>query len=304
MRPIHFQPSLVVVFAITAILGYSRSMVLRKETGVIFSVKPRGDKLLLDPNDAGVAYNDSSSPGEFPMCTDLDTLFPPFCLPQHETDVVVGATYYVTWNADFYPLNATIIIEIRYSHSTQGDSAFSSPKTDNSYGYISLHMEDEWLQEKPENALTLYIIEFEPTSGHRASARQGPTITLHSKTADHYKPPPAVPVNKTALYIGLPVGLGVCILVVAGLYFGMRDRRRIGLGNVMGNRRTGYGIGKSKHQLLLGSETELESPGNSLDVERYSEDYDSGQSEMYSELERTASYAFKRDPSKLKSWQK
>lgn len=54
--------------------------------------------------------------------------FAPFCLPQDGANVVVDATYYITWNADFYPLNASITIEMRYSNSTARDSAFTSEK--------------------------------------------------------------------------------------------------------------------------------------------------------------------------------
>ncbi|PIG69403.1 hypothetical protein AARAC_010207 [Aspergillus arachidicola] len=70
----------------------------------------------------------NASPDDFPVCTDIDGPFVPFCLPQDGADVVVDATYYVTWNADFYPLNASITIEMRYSNSTVGDSAFTSEK--------------------------------------------------------------------------------------------------------------------------------------------------------------------------------
>lgn len=104
----------------------------------------------------------SSFSGDFPICTDLNGPIAPFCLPKDGADVTADATYYVTWNADFYPLNATITIELRYANSSQGDSAFTSEKTDNSYGYISLPMQKEWLQGKPYNALTLYIIELDP----------------------------------------------------------------------------------------------------------------------------------------------
>ena len=195
-------------------------------------------------------YDYISPSRDFPICTDLDTPLVPFCLPHDGADVFVDATYYVTWNADFYPLNATITIELRYSDSTEGDSAFTSARVDNSYGYVPIHMSGEWLQGKSQNALTLYIIELEPASDRRASAQQGPTITLHTKPMERYRHPPPLPFNKVALYIGLPVSLGVVITVVAGLFFGMRESRRIGIGNIMGSRGKGYGIRKSKFERL------------------------------------------------------
>lgn len=256
------------------------------------------DEELLPPNPRNTmpSHTGKTSPGEFPMCTEENTPFPPFCLPHHGADVTVDATYYVTWNADFYPANAKITIELRYANSTQGDSAFTSGQTVNSYGYLPVHMQSDWLQGKPQNALTLYIIELEPTSDQRASARQGPTIMLHPKAVEHYQPPPPLPMNKLALYVGLPLSLAVVVLVVAGLFFGMRDSRRVALGNVMGSRRLGkltHRRRDSREKLLRGSHDLLR---------KYTSDHESTGSDDMSEIERTASYAFKLDPSKLKSW--
>lgn len=214
--------------------------------------------------------------------------------------MIVDATYYVTWNADFYPLNATITIELRYPSSSQGDSAYTSEKTDNSYGYIPLHMQKEWLQGKKHNSLTLYIIELDSTSGQRASVRQGPTIILHPKPTQHYKPSPPLAFNKTALFIGLPASLAVAVGIVAGLYFGMRDRRKIGLGSVMGSRGKGYGTGKSKDERLnrVGETTFRDSDELST-LRKYSDDTAGSEGK---DLERTSSRAFTHELLRLKSW--
>lgn len=251
----------------------------------------------------------NASPDDFPVCTDIDGPFAPFCLPQDGADVIVDATYYVTWNADFYPLNASITIEMRYSNSTVGDSAFTSEKTDNSYGYLPLHMRKEWLQEKAHNDLTFYLIELNPASGTRASIRKGPRITLHPKPVEHYKPSPPMTFNKRALFIGLPVSLSVIIVVVAGLFFGMRESRRIGLGSVMGSRGKGYGIGKSKSQRLRKSRSEFYHSNAASALKKYTDDTDSGLSEvadpdLHSEIERTARFAFRQDSMRLKSWRR
>lgn len=230
----------------------------------------------------------------------------PFCLPIDGADVLVGATYYVTWNADFYPLNATITIELRYVNSTVGDSAFTSEKTDNSYGYIPMHMNEEWLQGKSQNALTLYIIELDLESDRRASAQQGPTVTLRHKPAEHWRPSPQLPFNRLALYTGLPVGLAMVVAVVLGLFFGMRNRRKIGIGNIMGSRGSGYGVGKSRSERMGQNLQDLEDDGSAL-WKQLTEDVGSARASTneptaFDELERTASYAFHRDQTKLKSW--
>ncbi|KAJ0426437.1 hypothetical protein BJY00DRAFT_272157 [Aspergillus carlsbadensis] len=248
------------------------------------------------------------SSGDFPVCTDLQGPFVPFCLPEDGADVLVDTTYYVTWNADFYPLNATITIELRYSDSLEGSSAFTSEKTDNSYGYIPLHMRRDWLQGKPNNTLTLYIIELDSTLDRRASARQGPTITLRPKPVKHYKPSPPARFNKQAVYIGVPVSIAVVSIVVIALVCSMR-RTREAIANIFPNpRRRGYGIGRSRTQRLRGDGRESSDFNESVSSKRYPTDLETGLldgtgSERYNyDHERGASYPFRRDVSRLKSW--
>lgn len=243
--------------------------------------------------------NSGPSPGDFPVCTEVNGPFAPFCLPRYGEDMIVDATYYVTWNADYYPLNATITIELRYPNSSKGDSAFTSDRTDNSYGYIPLHMEHEWLQGKPRNFLTLYIIELDSMSHRRASMRRGPTVVLSHQPPEHYKPSPRLAFNKLALFIGLPVSLAIVVLIVAGLFFGMRDIRRIGVGNIMGSRK-GYGVGESKTQRLRGGrKAKFHGPDELSSLRRYSDEFDGTEEKG---LERTGNRAFSHELSKLKNW--
>ncbi|KAF7586920.1 hypothetical protein BBP40_008012 [Aspergillus hancockii] len=259
-----------------------------------------------ESNATAPLFIDKASPDAFPICTDYNGPFAPFCLPRDGADVVVDATYYTTWNADYYPLNASITIEMRYSNSTTGDSAFTSERTDNSYGYLPLYIRKEWLQGKRQNKLTLYLVELDPASGTRASVRKGPMITLHPKPTEHYKPSPPMAFNKAALYIGLPVSLGVVIIVVAGLFFGMRKSRRIGLGSVMGSRGKGYGVRKSKSQRLGRRNCEIYHPDAATALRKYADEVDSGSSDVadsdiYNEVERNARFTFRQDSAKLKS---
>ncbi|KAL1864961.1 hypothetical protein Plec18167_009570 [Paecilomyces lecythidis] len=243
--------------------------------------------------------------GDFPVCTEFDKPYSPFCLPKDGSNVTVDSTYYVTWNPDYYPVNATITIELRYCTPLEGDSAFTSDRTENSYGYIPLKMRQEWLQGKARNNLTLYIIENEPTSNQRASYRQGPRVELMHRRVEHYKPPPPTPYNKLGLILGLPISVSAVLLVVAGLYFGMRKNRRIGLGNVMGPGNHGYGIRQSKIQRLgrrraAVNMSEFENP------EQYRDDpegtVDSMDTDLYNQMERTRGRVFTHQVSKLKSW--
>lgn len=244
-------------------------------------------------NAGNIITSNSTSSGDFPVCTQSNGIFAPFCLPNDGEHMVVDATYYVTWNPDYYSSNATITIELRYPSSTDGDSAYTSDRTENSYGYIPVHMQKHWLQGEPSNPLTFYIIELDASSNRRASVRQGPTITLQRKPVQHHRPTPPPPFNRLALIIGLPVSLAVMVLVVAGLYFGMRDSRRIGV--IMDDvepavkdhgrrirRRRRHGSGDESRALRKYTD--------------YSADEESG-----GDLQRTSS-VFSHDLSKLKSW--
>ncbi|KAL5343720.1 hypothetical protein BJX70DRAFT_120984 [Aspergillus crustosus] len=263
----------------------------------------------VDTNATMAPANTSSrfSSGDFPVCTELQGRFVPFCLPEDGADVLVDTTYYITWNSDFYPLNATITIELRYSNSLEGSSAFTSEKTDNSYGYYPLHMSKDWLQGKANNTLTLYIIELDSTLDRRASARQGPMITLHPKPVEHYKPSPPPRFNRLALCVGLPVALVVVVIVVVALVFSMK-RSREAITSIWGSRRRGYGIGKSRSQRLRSDRNESNESDDSGASKQYSNDIETGllegnSSERVKHIhQRDASYSFRRDVSKLKSW--
>jgi hypothetical protein len=90
---------------------------------------------------------------------------------------------------------------------------------------------------------------------NKAESHDGPLLLMKNEPPRHYPPSEKNKgPNKEGLIIGLPVGLGFVLLVVVGLFFGMRKQRQIGLGNIMGRRNRGYGVGKSKRQRLgLGS---------------------------------------------------
>lgn len=268
------------------------------------ALDPRGAGTMLDlapaVPDTGLKINSNStqSPGPFPVCTEINGPFAPFCLPHDGQDMVVDATYYVTWNSDYFDLNATATIELRYPNVSQGDSAFTSERTENSYGYIALHMEQRWLQEKPRNPLTFYIIEMDSSSNERASVQQGPTIMLHKRPPEHYKPPPRLPPSKLALCVGIPVSLAVVLGIVGGLYFGMRESRRIGLGNVMGSCGRGYGVAQSKSQRVNGGRGRA-AYNDSREIARYSDDAGEGEDK---DVGRASSGAFTNKLTKLKSW--
>lgn len=114
-------------------------------------------------------------------------------------------------------------------------------------------MLQDWLQPAGLVASTnlTFVAEEDNTASNAPSHwYDGPDITLTAKPAEHYPPPPATKApNKEGLLIGLPVSLGFCLIVVVGLFIGMRKHRKIGLGNIM-SRSRGYVSRKSRRERL------------------------------------------------------
>ncbi|KAF2730512.1 hypothetical protein EJ04DRAFT_392476, partial [Polyplosphaeria fusca] len=184
-----------------------------------------------------------------PLCHKTDDT-QPFCLPNNESTLYIGNTYYATWNPDYFPLNSTVTVKAQFINDSLQE-VWSSPATDNSWGFVAFTVGNEWTQSYDRFNLTLYALVFEaddPTK--KATPWTGPTFEVTKEPPRHYAPPePTKAPNKEGLYIGIPVSLGFVLIVVVGLWIGMRHRRTIGIGNIMG-RRQGYGAGKSRRQRL------------------------------------------------------
>ncbi|KAF2185185.1 hypothetical protein K469DRAFT_707967 [Zopfia rhizophila CBS 207.26] len=185
---------------------------------------------------------------DFPSCHATDAK--PFCLPNNESTLYAGSTYYVTWNPDFFPINSTVTVKLTYANNSE-EEVWSSPETENSWGVATVTMKKEWMQGYSRYNLTFFALNYEGDDPTKQSTPfKGPTIELRNQPPRHYAPPkPTKMPNKLGLMIGLPVSLGFVFVVVVGLYLGMRSQRKIGLGNIMG-RKKGYGVGKSRRQRM------------------------------------------------------
>lgn len=160
-----------------------------------------------------------------------------------------GETYYVTWNSHYFPRNSSITIFLNWFNDTK-KQVWSSGPLENRLGATAVAMKENWLQGYTAYNLTFLAQEYDSAADTTATYYDGPTVQLKAKPPQHYEPPPATKApNELGLKVGLPVCLGFVALVVAGLFFGMRKQRRIGIGNVMGRNR-GYGSRKSRRQRL------------------------------------------------------
>ncbi|RDI82028.1 hypothetical protein Vi05172_g7940 [Venturia inaequalis] len=176
----------------------------------------------------------------------------PMCMPTDETIVYVGDTYYVTWDPTRFDVNATINILLNYSNDT-ARVAYTSEGVPKQRGFLTVTMQESWMESKTNSTLIFGLVSYTPISDHTARPFVGPTVYLSKKPATHYSPPPVntLPDN-TSLLIGLPLGLGALFFVMLGLFFGMRQHRKISITEIKAalTKKKGYGASKSKRQRL------------------------------------------------------
>ncbi|TID24120.1 hypothetical protein E2P81_ATG02426 [Venturia nashicola] len=176
----------------------------------------------------------------------------PMCMPSNATILYVGDTYYVTWDPTRFDVNATINILLNYSNDT-ARAAYTSEGIPKQKGFLTVTMQESWMQESSNATLIFALVSYTPVSDHTARPFVGPTVFLSKKPATHYSPPPVntLPDNRSLL-IGLPLGLGALFFVMLGLFFGMRRHRKVSITEIRAalSKRRGYGASKSKRQRL------------------------------------------------------
>jgi len=183
--------------------------------------------------------------GSFEVCHNPSGDFAPFCTPDNGSSVWVDYTYYVTWDSSYFDSNETVYVQANYVNTTRdGPQAYQSAPLSNAWGFVSWTISSDWLKSLSSNNVTLYIT----AQGGRSVP--GPTVMVTtSPTPEPYHQPPTQAPKGKDLYITLPAVAGFVILCVCGGFILNRQHRKIGLGNVMGQRQ-GYGVGKSRRQRL------------------------------------------------------
>jgi len=154
----------------------------------------------------------------------------------------------VTWDPTFFKTTNTTIRVVGFYNETA--QAFSSDLIASGWGFYQWSVTPDLYRSRNKNAVnvTLRIASLE--AGASVTWIQGPTVVVAPSPSPE---PTKSPVPQgPALYIALPTVLGFVALMIFGTCLWNRKARKIGLGNIMGRGRGGYGVGKSRRQRLFG----------------------------------------------------
>jgi hypothetical protein len=148
----------------------------------------------------------------------------------------------------FPAANSTVTIALQYPNDTSR-LAWISDKQPTYLGYTTVTIDAAWLEGWDSRNVTLIWVSYAPGATSNDPRHTSYNVTLAVPPVQHLPaPPPTPPPDKHSLLIALPLSLGAVLLVVVGLFFGMRSHRRIALASVMGRGRGGYGVGKSRRE--------------------------------------------------------
>ncbi|KAL8946444.1 MAG: hypothetical protein Q9222_007165, partial [Ikaeria aurantiellina] len=147
----------------------------------------------------------------------------PFCEPVQGQYVHVGENYPVSWDPTLFTYNSTNMIELKHANEPNSTMIWSQSGVVNEVGQVNLFMHKDFLlhdneEYKNNTNLTLYIhsvdAEDVPTT------KSGPVFTLitnaslllnHTSDGNSSK--------ELGEKAGIPLGLGVFLIAVAGLVF-------------------------------------------------------------------------------------
>jgi hypothetical protein len=157
----------------------------------------------------------------------------------------------VIWSPNAFPTNTTILVGLQDTNDTE--SPFISDAMPKERGLTLVTIDPAWLDGLDQRNLTMYWVAYQAGSPSSPSNPRhlAYNVTIVPKPVQHL--PANIhkgSFNRESLIIALPIVLGFIVLLVLGLFFGMRGQRRIGLGSIMGRGRLGYGTNKSRRERL------------------------------------------------------
>lgn len=141
----------------------------------------------------------------------------------------------VTWDVDLLPHNSSVVIHVDYVDTPDdgGVTAFTTEKTESSYGFVKIKTDKKWLHGKKKgNDLILTMVANSPKAGKRAKTFPGPQISLKKKPKKKKSPHRSTPPSQHDMLIGLPLTMAVLIAIMILMFVGMRKHRQFNLGPV------------------------------------------------------------------------
>ncbi|KAL8920277.1 MAG: hypothetical protein Q9208_006345 [Pyrenodesmia sp. 3 TL-2023] len=160
----------------------------------------------------------------------------PFCEPEEGKNVTVGETYNVTWDPRLFTHNSTITVSLKYANDTNRNDIWHQDRLINEQGYVKLKIYDEYLNGYGNRTnVTLFITSEDADGKGDPRPRSGPVFTMitHSTNGTSNSDNGDDEIGKKA---GIPVGLGVFLIAVAGLIFWFLRRRKRNAAGYMGKR--------------------------------------------------------------------
>lgn len=136
-----------------------------------------------------------------------------------------------------------------YINSTTGiagDDAFKSDDIRASWSYYAWTPSRSYLSKGNGKAVNVTLtLDALASDGETVTkSYAGPTV-LVTKAPTYHQASPTMP-SGAALYIGLPVIFGFCLIMICGVCMWNRKTRKISVGNIMSRGRRGYGVAKSR----------------------------------------------------------
>ncbi|PSR88477.1 hypothetical protein BD289DRAFT_432125 [Coniella lustricola] len=193
--------------------------------------------------------------GAFLVCSNADGDYAPFCEPAKNSSLYTGTTYFVTWDSSV--LNSTeVTIKGTYLNSTTGeagDDAFTSDPIRNTWSYYAWTPGNGYLSKGNGKAVnvTLTINALDADGETVTTTYPGPTV-LVTKRPTYHQAAPSLPTG-AALYIGLPVVFGFCLIMICGVCMWNRHTRRIDVATLVSRSRRGYRGAKDRAKRMTTS---------------------------------------------------
>jgi hypothetical protein len=196
--------------------------------------------------------------GAFSSCVNTDGEYAPICRPSHNSTLLTGNHYYITWDPEVDDLKpkSNISYEVRaridfLNHTTnEWEELLTTDKAPARWGYLVWGLGTDQLRndfDHPYTNVTLQLRRNLNNSAETTAMGTAMPLVLESPT----RPPPReTPMpDSTALKIALPAVLGSFVLLFIIIFIWNRKSRHIGIGNVMGRGRNGY-TGSARRRLF------------------------------------------------------